>query len=762
MNYLKHKRDALLMAPQTERGYVRTATGTDTLALQDCWPDPLRAFSVLGNASTAAVSYSVREHTLTATDTRQLTAVSTFRFLCSSAAAAASGYTQLALLTFKGYLLLPAAGAVTSSSYSTVTVKEGAAVAQVWSDAETTTLAATVQGTLLPPGMPLPTGAKDISGITDMITAYPASTDIPANTTVYWTASEGVLCFSAPRALRQGEALCCETYLTAKKLTADRQTIPFEAVSLPAQSGRAYARAQLTRECLSFPHVTYSYDGWQDTNDLYYYLPLDDGYIIICDIYVYDTICHYTYDAFLNTLTYYSEMDYVSHTLSEGVSTFWRTDDLPSGMTSGQQIYATRTVVSSEEVRTADYPTYTWEGQDVPASDKYAVSTAIGFVVFEGALLSEGKTYSYNTYKMQMTVCPTEGGTPDVIPASDYTLQQSCPAGAVVLSATVSSSVNAAGLAAGNTCYLETAQGNLYALPADFILRPGEVLVLDEAESTVTDSRGFAYEVYEASDALMVELAMSPRLLCSVGDRKCIVLSGNSRTVTCTTPSPLHPQTLHTADKCSWQTTDGTSTSTLALSSVSAFGDALLLAGNSDMQDRLYKTEKGRVMLESRFLRYAFSGGETPVSYAALGDGFAVAFDLFDSTAADGGAAFCNYFPCQVTDGTAPQSVFFLASGTGKAVFWLHPSEFFAKTAAQAAQLLCSYMAGRASVKQPITVVLQRAAATTADITQAAPALAALSPLSGDCSMQFVPPSGGVVPVGCSVTYFSRRKGTAS
>lgn len=761
MNCLKRKRDALLMAPQTERGYVRTATGTDTLTLSACWPDPVRTFSVAGNADVAAVSYSVREHVLTDTDTRLTTARSTFRFLCSDAAAAASGYTQLALLTFKGYLLVPAAGAVTSSANSTVTVTEGSSVACVWSDADATLLAATVQGNLLAPGMPLPTNAKDISHLADMTTAYPAATGIPAYTTVFWNTPEEVLRFTAARMLSRGEALCCETYNAQKSLTADRQTISFETASLPAQSDRAYVRAQLSVNDLSFPHVTYSYDGLQETYTDCYYLVTDDGYVIISDLYAYYPICHFSYDAFTNTLTYYSETDYVNHTLSEGPNTFFRADSLPSGMTPDQNLYATRTVVSSSEVRTADYPIYTWAGTDGAAGDTCAVATAIGFVVFEGALLSEGKTYSYNTYKMQMTVCPTEGGTPDVIPSSNYTLQQSCPAGAVVLSTTVSSSINAAGLAAGNTCFLETSQGTLYALPADFILRPGEVLVLDEAERTVTDSRGFAYPVYEASDILAAELAMSPRLLCSAGDRKCIVISGNSRTVTRTTPSPLHPQTLHTADKCSWQITDGTSTDAFALSSLSILGQPLLLAGDSEVQDRLYKTSQGRIMLNNRFLRYTFSGTEMPLSYAEMGDGFAVAFDLFDSTAADNGTAFCSHFPSLVTDGTAAQSVFFLSSGTGKAVFWLHPSEFFVETAEQAAQILRSYMAGCASQNRPVTVVLRRASVIQTDFTSSASALVALSPMSGDCTMQFLPPSGGVTPTACSVSYFSHRKGSS-
>lgn len=761
MNYHKRKRDALLMAPQTERGYVRTATGTDTLSLSACWPDPVRTFSVAGNADVAAVSYSVREHILTATDTRQTTARSTFRFLCSDAAAAADGYAQLALLTFKGYLLLSVDSAVTSSAYSTVTVTEGLSVAYVWSDADATLLAATVQGTLLAAGMPLPTNAKDISHIADMATAYPAATGIPAYTTVFWYTPEEVLRFTAARMLSRGEALCCETYNAQKSLTADRQTFPFETASLPAQSDRVYVRAQLSVNDLSFPHVTYSYDGLQETYTDYYYLVTDDGYVIISDIYTYNPICHFSYDAFTNTLTYYSEADYVNHTISEGPNTFFRADSLPSGMTSDQNLYATRTVVSSSEVRTADYPTYTWEGTDGAEGDTCAVATAIGYLVFSGALLSEGKTYSYDTRRMELTVCPTEGGTANVIPASDYSLLQSCPAGADVLSATVASSVSGAGLAAGNTCYLETSQGNLYALPTDFILRPGEVLVLDETERTVTDSRGFAYEVDEASDTLTAELAMSPRLLCSVGDRKCIVISGNSRTVTCTTPSPLHPQTLHTADKCSWQITDGTSTDAFALSSLSILGKPLLLAGDSEVQDRLYKTSQGRIRLNNRFLRYTFSGTETPISYREMGDGFAVAFDLFDGTAADNGTAFCSHFPCQVTEGTASQSVFFLSSGTGKAVFWLHPSEFFVETAEQAAQILRSYMAGCASKNRPVTVVLRRASVIQTDFTPSATALVALSPKSGDCTMQFVPPSGGVTPTACSVSYFSRRKGSS-
>jgi len=769
MKYHEKKRDALLMAPQTERGYLRKATGTPVLVLNDAYPDPIRSITFCGKHSMGnSLSYPVWEHLLTEQDTRALTAVTVYTFSCAGVAAMAAGKSWLAIATHSGYQLLytgSSGNALSAYPDGHVVFSDTGGTAKLYADASATEPAVTFGSTLLTAHYPLPADAVDITEQCTTQTSYPAAPSIPAGTPLYWSVEKVVTQFTADTPLRTGDTVRCEGYGGTKKILF-RQKMPTQnrCIRLPADAAVYLQSAAMTVKSLSHPHLKYTYDGLQDACESRYYLVLDQGYLIIRDSYAGDCACHYTYDTVLRQLTVSSDITGTVTTLEEGENTFYRTDTLPDGMTeSVNRLSAVQTVVSYEEVSRDCFPTYTFAGLTAVADDLYCFTTGIGIIGVRGSLLQAGMTYTFDTCTMQFTRTPAAGGESTVILPVFYEFYQSMPAGAKSLSCQVTNpTAGSMGIGCQSVCYAQTAGGDLYSFVSGYSLRAGEVFTLDEAAKTVTDSRGFTYALTDASDALSSDLAYAPTLWFENRQRRCVILTGNTRTATFTTPSPNHPLAIREAGRCTLQ--DGsarTMPSFPATVEGMAPSTAFLLAGDTVGRDRFCMTKEGKIILESRFGRYAFTGTEEPSSVSATETGYAIAYTLFDSVAADGSALLCTHFHCQSLAVAAEQSVFCLTSGTGKAVFLLRSGEFPAADAAEAKQRFLAFLADCAAAGNPVTVLFRRPAPLTFDLTQTSRAAVWLSfaPVRGNSTLSYSVPAGCLVPDSAEMEYYSHTKG---
>ena len=239
------------------------------------------------------------------------------------------------------------------------------------------------------------------------------------------------------------------------------------------------------------------------------------------------------------------------------------------------------------------------------------------------------------------------------------------------------------------------------------------------------------------------------------------MISGDSRSYTASTPTPTHPATFGDAGGCTL--TGGRDGGVLSFPQTvagAAPSTAFLLAGDAVGRDRFYKDKYGKISLESRIGRYAFTGEEVPASVTAGDTGYTVAYSLLDSCAADGGGIFCTHFACQSTAAEAAQSVFCLAGGTAKAVFFLRKSEFPAADAEQAKQQFSAFLSASAAAGTPVTVLFRRAATLSFDLTVEASAFVTLAPARGNGTLSFSAPDGGALPATAEAVYYSRVKGT--
>lgn len=765
MKYHEKKRLALLLAPQTERGYLRRAEGTPTLTVSDAYPDPFRTFSVTGNLRTdAPVSYPVREHTLTEDDTRALTAATTYTFACASVANKAKGMTWVAIATNYGY-------AVFSKSFLTdailaanhhVVYRDTWEGARVYASADSTDHVLSVTATRLSPGVPLPEDALDITELCVSQRSFPASAAIPGGTPVYWSSGDTVLRLTAAdRNLKTGEILCAETYGGAQSVTVGRQSVGCEVSSLPAAAHRSLQRATLTRQMLTAPHLQYTYYGMANPSEEYYYFELDEGYLILPQDMMTGTETRYVYDTFERIINVYEDDSTSSY--SEVEDGFWRANELPAGMTAEANLVSvTETVLSYGEIMTYYFPDYSFAGKESAAGDVFYVRTLSGYLCIAGSVIQTGMTYLYDSAAGTLTRTPKAGGETETISNVFYWLRQEIPAGAKSIPySSHNNNRKAEGWRAWRPCFLHAVSGTLYSVTPEFTLRPGLVMTLDEQTLAVTCDNGFTFTATPAADALASDIADSPNLYFAEWKRKCVVLSGDSRSYTASTPAPTHPATFGEAGGCTL--TGGRGGGTLSFPQTVAGATpsaAFLLAGDAVCRDRFYKDKYGKISLESRIGRYVFTGEETPASVTATDNGYAVAYSLLDGHAADSGGIFCTHFVCQNTAAEAAQSVFCLTGGTAKSVFLLRKSEFPADSAEQAKQRFLAFLSASAAAGAPVTVLFRRAAPLSFDLTAEAAAFASLAPARGNGTLSFSAPDGGALPAAAEAVYYSRVKGT--
>lgn len=762
MNYHKRKRDALLMAPQTERGYLRKAVGTPTLSLCDAYPDPFRTLWIEGKHEIdPAVSFPVREHTLTAEDTRALTAVFTATFLCDSVAGKTSGMEQIGFATPCGYETIPVSslGEAILSANHHVFFRGETQKAEVYAASDAAAPAKTIATTRISRGAPLPDNMLDITELCVIGQSYPAADAIPAGTPVYWSEGDTVLRLTtAGRSLKTGEILCAETFDGVRKVTLGREVIASEASALPAVTARCLESATLTRQMIKIPRLQYTYYGLAEPGEEFYYFALEEGYVILPQELVTDTGTRYVYDTFERVLTAYTADSEDSYwEIEDG---FWRANELPAGMDQTACLLSvSESVVSYGETPMCRYPSYSFSGKAGTEDDVFCVSTLGGNLCIDGSVIQEGAAYVYDSRNFTLTRTPKAGGTAEQIPPSLYRLCQDRPAGSIFIPCTsFNYGRTAEGWPGGRPCFLRTKGGRRYTFTPNYQLRPGVVITLDEEAMTVSCSNGFAFPVSDITDSLLSDIANSPNLSLTERQRKCVLLSGDSRSYTASTPTPTHPASFRAAGGCTLSC--GRKTFSLPKTAAStAPSAAFLLAGDDISRDRFVKDEHGNVFWESRIGLYTFTGKEVPVSVTAAAYGYAVSYALPDGLAADGEGIFCTRFGLRNVTGDVTQSVFCLESGTAKVVFLLHKSEFPAADEEEAARNFIAFLAACAAGGQPVGVLFRRATPQIIALTTEAAAFSALAPARGADTLSFAAPEGGILPHRAEAVYYSRAKG---